>query len=273
MPEGPEIWRAADTLNEALKGEKLTEVYFAFEELKHYEKRLTGQSVDGVEPKGKALLTRFDNGLVLYSHNQLYGKWMISDNGTQPDTNRKLRVALHNNEHSAYLYSASDIIMLSKEEVPDHSYIKNLGPDVLHPNTTPKDVLSRFTGAAFKNRKLTTLLLDQGFLSGIGNYLRSEILFVAGVHPSLKPKDCSDEQVERLADAALTLSRRSYKTHGITNDEITVQALKRENAPRSEYRFYVYKRTGNRCHKCGEQIEEITTGGRKVYYCPACQAA
>lgn len=272
MPEGPEIWRAADNLNKALANRKIEEIFFAFEELKPFEEELTGITVNKIEPRGKAMLTSFTNGLTMYSHNQLYGKWMIRDRGETPDNNRKMRVAIHNEKKSAFLYSASDISMLKEEEVNEHSYIKKLGPDVIHPDTTQEDIIKRYQNETFINRKLTTLLLDQGFISGIGNYLRSEILFYAGVHPSCKLKECSEKQVGKLADATFKLSRRSYETGGITNDPEIVEALKREGSNRKEYRHFVYRRTDNYCHKCGSRIEEVKTGGRKVYFCPSCQS-
>lgn len=271
MPEGPEIWTTADNLRNALQDKPITDLYFAFDELKEFESQLEGRTVKDVEARGKALLTFFEDDVVMYSHNQLYGKWMISENGHQPDTNRSLRVAIHNDEHAAYLYSASEIEMLSREEVPEHSYIKKLGPDVLHPDTSYEDILGQYQSDEFQNRKLTTLLLDQGFISGIGNYLRSEIMFYAGVKPQQKLKQYSDEEKEALAKATVKLSKRSYETGGITNDPKIVEALKRENASRKEYRHFVYKRTGNRCHKCGSVIEEDKTGGRKIYFCPNCQ--
>lgn len=272
MPEGPEIWRAADKLNKALSGKKIESLYFAFDELKPYKEQLTGVEITNIEPRGKAMLTSFNNELTLYSHNQLYGKWMIRNRGEVPDNNRQLRVALHNHQKSAFLYSASEILMLKDSEISEHPYIKKLGPDVIHPETTPDDILKQYKNIKFVNRKLTTLLLDQGFISGIGNYLRSEILFYSGVHPSLKLRDCSADQVAKLASSTYKLSRRSYETGGITNDPKVVEALKREGASRKEYRHFVYNRTGNYCHKCGTQIEEDKTGGRKVYFCPSCQS-
>ncbi|PAU93879.1 endonuclease VIII [Aliifodinibius salipaludis] len=271
MPEGPEIWRTADSLTNALKNRPIEDLYFAFDELKNYEAKLKGQFVENVEARGKALLTFFDNNKVMYSHNQLYGKWMVSDSGEQPDTNRSLRVAIHNGEKSAYLYSASEIEMLDREEVNQHSYIKKLGPDVLHPDTTYEDILRQYQSDEFKNRKLTTLLLDQGFVSGIGNYLRSEIMFYAKVNPRKKLRAYSDQQKASLAEATFKLTTRSYKTGGITNDPEIVEALKRENAPRSDYRHFVYNRTDDHCHKCGSIIEEEKNGGRKIYFCSNCQ--
>ena len=271
MPEGPEIWRTADNLRNALKDNPITDIYFAFDELKEFEPKLKGKNVTNVEARGKALLTFFEENLVMYSHNQLYGKWMVRKNGQQPETNRSLRVAIHNGSNSAYLYSASDVEMLSEDEVTNHSYIQKLGPDVLHPDTTYEDIIEQYQSDDFQNRKLTTLLLDQGFISGIGNYLRSEIMFYASVQPQQKLKAYSDEEKEALAQATVKLSQRSYETGGITNDPKIVKALKRENAKRKEYRHFVYKRTGNRCHKCGSVIEEDKTGGRKIYFCPNCQ--
>lgn len=271
MPEGPEIWRTADSLSKVLQNKTITDLHFTFDELKKYESKLKGQKVKNIEARGKAILTYFENGRVMYSHNQLYGKWMVTERSNRPDTNRSLRVAIHNEEHSAYLYSASEIEVISKQEVPKHSYIKKLGPDVLHPDTTYEDILAQYRSDDFKNRKLTTLLLDQGFVSGIGNYLRSEIMFYAKVDPRKKLRDYSAEQKEALADATVKLSKRSYETGGITNDASIVEALKRENVDRKEYRHFVYKRTDKRCYKCGAIIEEEKTGGRKIYYCPSCQ--
>lgn len=267
MPEGPEIWRAADQINNAIAGKSIKKLFFAFDELKNYENELEGSVVSSVTPRGKAIITAFQNELNLYTHNQLYGKWMITENGREPDTNRSLRVAIHTDEASAYLYSASEIEFLKDDEIESHPYIKKLGPDVVDPNTTFEEVFERYKDDAFKNRKLATLLLDQGFLSGVGNYLRSEILFCAKVDPDHRPKDCSEEQIKDLAHYSLELSRRSYKTGGITTAPELVEALKREGASREQYRHYAYGRTGKPCYKCGREIKEVKTGGRKIYYC------
>lgn len=267
MPEGPEIWRAADSISRTIANKEITGLHFAFEKLKEFEEQLLGRKVTSVTPRGKAIITSFDNELNMYSHNQLYGKWITSMNGEQPDTNRSLRVAIHTEEGAAFLYSASEIEMLGDDEIESHSYIKKLGPDVIHPDTSYDEVLARYKDENFRNRKLATLLLDQGFLSGVGNYLRSEILFCAKADPENKPKDCTDDQLKDLAHYSLELSRRSYKTGGITTEPELVEALKREGASRKEFRHYVYNRTGKPCYKCGREIKEMKTGGRKIYYC------
>jgi endonuclease-8 len=267
MPEGPEIWRAADNISQTISNKEITKLFFAFDELKIYEEQLLGNKVISVTPRGKAIITTFDNGLNLYSHNQLYGKWIMAKDGNEPNTNRSLRVAIKTQNGAAFLYSASEIEMLNEEEIKSHDYIEKLGPDVVHPETTYEEVLARYQSETFRNRKLATLLLDQGFLSGVGNYLRSEIMFCAKVDPNNRPKDCTEQQLKDLAKYSLELSRRSYETGGITTEPELVESLKREGATRKDYRHYAYNRTGKPCYRCGREIKEMKTGGRKIYYC------
>ncbi|MGF1537694.1 MAG: endonuclease VIII [Elainellaceae cyanobacterium] len=273
MPEGPEIRRAADKIAAAVANQPLTEVFFAFESLKPYESTLVQQKIAAVEPRGKAMLIRFDNHLNIYSHNQLYGKWMVRKAHSYPDTNRQLRLALHTARKSALLYSASDIEVIPDGDLGLHPFLSRTGPDVLDADTAPQQVSDRLQDKAFHRRQLATLLLDQHFLCGLGNYLRSEILFDAGVYPTCRPTDCSPEAIDRLGQSAIALPRRSYETGGITNDLERAMALKAEGQPRRAYRHYVFGREGKPCYRCGTAIIKETFGGRRCYYCPTCQLA
>jgi endonuclease VIII len=272
MPEGPEIQLAADVVAAALAGRPTTGVSFTFDSLKKYEEQLTGVVVTAVQARGKAMLTRFANGWNIYSHNQLYGKWIVCNAYDFPDTNRQLRLAIHNEHKSALLYSASDIAVLQNGELDSHPFLSKLGPDLLDESVTISQVAKRFMADEFRRRRLTSLLLDQGFLAGLGNYLRSEVLFVARVHPLLRPIDCTDVQIEALAEAAVSLTRQSYQTRGITNDLALAEKLKAAGHSYRDYRFWVFDRDGRSCYHCGTPIIKDTIGGRRLYYCATCQA-
>lgn len=271
MPEGPEIRRQADQVAAAIAGRPARELFFAFDHLKPYAAELEGVKVSRVTSRGKAMLIFFANGYTIYSHNQLYGRWMVRDAYDYPDTNRQLRLAIHNDACSALLYSASEIEVLREGELDEHPFLRKLGPDVLDEDLTAAQVAARFRDDQFRRRKLSTLLLDQGFLAGIGNYLRSEICFVAQVHPDLRPEDCTPEEIERLAEAALTLARRSYETKGITTDPELAQTLEDQGAQWRDYRFWVFGREDKSCFVCGAPIVKDELGGRRVYYCRDCQ--
>jgi endonuclease-8 len=94
MPEGPEIRRAADRVASAIQGEMAEEVFFAFDRLKPFERELIGWKVQEVTTRGKGMLTRFDGGLSVYTHNQLYGRWYVMSGDRLPKTGRQLRFAV-----------------------------------------------------------------------------------------------------------------------------------------------------------------------------------
>ncbi len=274
MPEGPEIRLAADEVEKALLQRPTTSVSFAFAELRRFEKRLTGRRVTGVTTRGKAILTHFDNDLVIYSHNQLYGRWYIEPRGRLPDTNRQLRLAIHNDEFSALLYSASAIEVLKLRELARHPFLTRLGPDLFSDRPGVDCIVDRLNSQRFRQRQLAGLLLDQGFVAGLGNYLRAEILTRAGLHPLLKPAQCSQAQLRRLARQVIDLTDRAYRTRGIINPARLVNKLRAQGLTRKEqHRFNSYGRAGQNCHFCGAKIECNNAGGRKMYFCPGCQPA
>ena len=272
MPEGPEIRREADRLAVVLTGRRLEAVSFGLPRLQRYARTLTGCRVDAVDTRGKALLTRFDNGLTLYSHNQLYGRWYVRPRDDYPRTGRSLRVALHTREHSALLYSASEIAVLDDAALAFHPFLARLGPDLLSEGLTGRDVAERLRRPAFRRRALQSLYLDQGFIAGVGNYLRSEILFHAGVPPGARPLDLSPRDVGRLGRSTVEIGARAYRTGGLTNPPGRIAALRRQGLRRGAYRFAVFAREGERCYRCGSAIRRTTAASRRLYWCPSCQS-
>jgi len=272
MPEGPEIRRAADAVNAAIGGRKTIEVRFGLEHLQQYESRLSNQLVTSVTSHGKAMLTRFDNGLTIYSHNQLYGRWYICNPGNTPETKRQLRLAIHNRKQSALLYSASEIEILDDNGIKQHPFLSKLGPDVLEQSTDNTLILERLSSKTFGKRRLGNLLTDQTFLAGLGNYLRCEILFIVGLNPSIRPCDCNRNQLSLLAKTITDLAQQSYTTAGITNELQRAKLMKQEGADFEQYRFQVFRRAGEKCYRCGEKILKTTAGSQACYLCPQCQS-
>ena len=273
MPEGPEIRRAADRIEAVLAGEVVEAVRFGLPRLRRHAATLRGHRVTGLETRGKALLTHFEHGWSLYSHNQLYGVWRVQRRGRLPKTNRSLRVALHTATHSALLYSASDISVWRTEELVEHPFLARIGPDILAPDLSWQLIAARLGEARFARRQLADLYLDQAFLAGVGNYLRAEILFAAGLDPARRAGDLGRGERGRLARATLAVSRRSYETAGIVLPPRLAGRLEREGLPRERRRFFVFGRDGHPCYRCGGEVQRSERGGRRLYRCPACQPA
>ena len=271
MPEGPEIRRAADKIEAVLKNKTIEKVEFGLTPLKKYAKPLTGSKVLSLETRGKALLTHFDSGTTIYSHNQLYGVWRIVKRDKLPNTNRQLRLALHTDRHSALLYSASDISVWDTELIDQHPFLQRIGPDILSPDLTWREVADRLQSKAFSGRALNSVYLDQAFLAGLGNYLRSEILFVAGIHPSRRARELTKGQIGKLARATLEISQRSYLLQGVTIPERRYKALKKKGLSYGKARFFVFSRARQACHICSTKIERSVANSRRIYTCAGCQ--
>ncbi|MEP6389433.1 MAG: endonuclease VIII [Halioglobus sp.] len=273
MPEGPEIRRAADKLADVLVGREIIHARFGLAKLRRNAKKLVGHTVVDIETRGKALLTHFDNSQTIYSHNQLYGVWRVVKGHKLPDTTRSLRIVLQTEHHSAILYSASDISVWPTQELAQHPFLAKIGPDIMNTDLTWHQIAGRLGDARFARRELATLYLDQAFLAGNGNYLRSEVLHDARINPRRKPETLSRGELGRLARSTLALSRRSYDTGGITLRPRLAGKLKQAGAGWEWRRFYVFGRSGNPCYHCGTGIVRTTANSRRLYHCPECQPA
>jgi len=273
MPEGPEIRRAADRVQQQIGGRVIDEAWFAFPELASQADSFTGVQVSRVDTRGKAMLIRFADERVLYSHNQLYGVWKLHSEDKPPATKRTLRVRLTAEGRCASLYSASDISLWHRDNLAEHPFLARLGPDLLSQDVTPADVLQRLNLKQFHRRSLGALLLDQGLVAGLGNYLRSEILFFTQLPASARPIGLTTNQQQSLARSIIETTRQAYQTAGVTNREAWIEQAKAAGESRKQWRFAAFDRAGLECHRCGSVIERRMVGSRRLYYCPHCQGS
>ena len=271
MPEGPEIHRAAHRLRKALEGQVITHVECPYATIRGQEHRFLEQEVLQVKARSKAMLMYIGED-VLYSHNQLYGRWTVQKKTSKErKTNRSLRIKLETETHVACLWSATDIELLEPWQVENHPYIARLGPDVADEEIEFKSVLEQIQNTKFRGRQLCHLLLDQSFLAGVGNYLRSEILFNARLHPTRKLKSLTQDEQTRFADSAILTTRLAYVQKGVTVDKDLYDLLREQGMSRRQARHFVFTRDGLNCHACEGLISHTRLSGRRLDYCPNCQ--
>jgi len=270
MPEGPDVARNADNLRELLVG-KRPKVRFDLESVEEYGAVLSGRELHAIDTHGKAMLLRFEGDLAIYAHSQLYGRWHTGPLGHKPATNRRARLILETDVAYARLYSSSDLAVLTPEQEKTHDYLAKLGPDPLHDGASAALFSKRLREDPWQAKPLGWTLLDQSFAAGIGNYLRNEILFMAGVRAGVKPRDLDDAGVKKVAKFVVAIPKRAYESGGTTLTKKRQAALKAEGVPKKERRYWVFRRAGLPCRRCGTEIEELTQNGRASYVCPSCQ--
>lgn len=261
----------------ALVGRKLTRIEYRVPRLAERAETLQGRRITAVTSHGKAMLIRFSNGLTHFSHNQLYGSWRVTTHGRLQRLierrARSIRVILATADEAAVLLSATRIELLTRAELARQPYLAALGPDVLDGTTTLATVKARLRDPAFARRSLAALLLDQRFLAGLGNYLRSDILHASRLRHTARPADLDAASRDRLARAILALPRLSLQSGGATNTPAVVRTLTAQGVGRGARRFRVYAREGLPCWTCGTTIRRTDVSGRAIFWCPACQPA
>jgi endonuclease VIII len=268
MPEGPEIFIAAKQIHSAVANQPI-KLTLHYPSLAGKAKALKGAKISKVSARSKALLTEFNNGIVLYSHNQLYGQWVVHTL-TEPNLNRQARLIIQTNDRRVVLYSATDFAWLTTENMHLHPYLAKLGPEVLSDSVTAHMISQRLL--QFPRQVVAQALLNQQVLAGLGNYLRADILFVAGISPTKKIGELCAHKLSRLAKACKTLPLRSVKQAGVIRPLAQYRLSRKKGLDYEQARFYVFDREDQPCWHCGFTIARITQGGRGLFFCPACQS-
>lgn len=138
-----------------------------------------------------------------------------------------------------------------------------LGEDPLRPDAQP---LRLWEKVAKSRKGIGALLMDQSFFAGPGNIYRAEILFKAGVHPSIPGQDLTRNQFDAVWAHTVALLRRGYETGSI----LTVDPLEAERwAQPSSRRRYIYNQQN--CPRCGDTVVSWAINNRTCYACATCQ--
>src|SRR5690554_2443972 len=149
--------------------------------------------------------------------------------------------------------------------------IAKLGPDPL--TVDPAEGEERFVSTV--RRKATPiglLLMDQSVVAGIGNVYRAELLFRANLNPHTPGKLVPEELLRNLwRDWTYLLNVGVETGQMLTMDGLEGEAYATTLASRDD-RHWVYHREGLPCRVCGTHITMELAAGRKLYWCPRCQA-
>jgi formamidopyrimidine-DNA glycosylase len=142
----------------------------------------------------------------------------------------------------------------------------------------PEPLSRQFTAAALglrlaaRNRHLKPLLLDQGFLAGLGNIYADEALWHAGLHPLTRSSALNEKQVRRLHRAIRRVLRKGLANFGTTlgRGAANYYSLER-GAGGNEEKLKVFRRQGLPCPRCRTTIQRLVVAQRGTHICPACQ--
>lgn len=191
------------------------------------------------------------------------------DDQWPPPVVGQVRLRLLTDQTCADLRGPTACELQSAEDVV--AAIAKLGPDPLVDD--PAEGEERFVTRVRKgSTPIGLLLMDQSVVSGIGNVYRAELLFRARLSPHTPGRDVPEDTVRALwRDWTRLLAIGVETGQMMTMDDLDPDAYRRAMAHRDD-RHWVYHRAGLPCRVCGTAIVVEEAAGRKLYWCPRCQA-
>jgi formamidopyrimidine-DNA glycosylase len=269
MPELPEMENYKIMLNQRITGRVISGVEINREKSINVSTHdfinfVQGQKIVSVQRRAKHLLFILDNGQVLLLHLML-GGWMYFGS-VEDKPKRTIQVQFtfsHDNLYFiglrlGYLHLYPSVIEVEKE-------LTDLGPEPLDPLFTLSEFQKLIKG---KRGRLKTKLVDQHFISGIGNCYSDEICFHAGILPKREIQDLKDEEKNQLYTSIQFVLRDATKHGGYMENP-----LYRGDTLTGGFNDLckVYDCEGKACQRCGSNIVKEILSSRKTFFCPNCQ--
>jgi formamidopyrimidine-DNA glycosylase len=223
--------------------------------------KLVGQSITGLERRGKYLIFHLSGGRVLVVHFRMTGALLL--NPSQDE--RFARVAFQLDDGSQLVFSDRrrlGVMWLAENE---KAIVEKLGVEPLTADFTAEKLTERMKG---RQAPIKAVLLDQAIVAGIGNMYADEALFMAKIHPLKKAGELSLQEVKALYNAIVNVLRAA-----IDNKGASVDTYKRPGGElgTAHYGFHVAHRRNGTCDVCGAAIQRIAVRNRGTYFCPVCQ--
>ncbi|TXK85396.1 Fpg/Nei family DNA glycosylase [Paenibacillus sp. N3.4] len=268
MPELPEIETYRQQLAPLIQGVPITGALVTRPKSLNVEPelfihQLTGNRIVRIDRKAKHLLFHLASGDVLLLHLMLGGWLFYGTEEEKPD--RTTQVVIHFGNTHLYFIGLRLGYLHVHTMSGIHSKLKNLGPEPLEQAFTFsqfQQVLHRKQG----NLKVT--LVDQTFLSGIGNCYSDEICFVAGILPTRKIPSLHEEEQSRLYVSIRTVLLEAIQFGGYMEFPLFVGDRLTGGF---DAKCRVYDREDEPCVRCGHPLIKVELSSRKCFYCTNCQ--
>ena len=268
MPEGAEVKIIGEGLSKIVGGKELLRITplsgrYIKKPVDGYDPNpvLWPQRVAGVGVKGKMLYWIFDNGMSLINTLGMTGGW-----SAEPKAHSRVRfefddgTVVHFNDARNFgtlKFIQGKSSLLSK--------LNSLGPDMLSEDIDDETFKSRLV--MYPDKTLPEVLMSQNVISGVGNYVKAESLYRAGLSPHRTVFSMKDEDYENLNRSIKEVLRAAYVDRGASiRDYVQVDGQRGE----ATLEFKVY---GCKSDPLGNPvIREETADGRVTHWCPSVQS-
>jgi formamidopyrimidine-DNA glycosylase len=276
VPELPEVEVVRKDLERDVVGKKIKDVDVRLPRIirrhktkKEFTAPLVGRKITKVDRRGKYVLLSLDSGDVLVMHLGMSGR-------VERSTGRK---ALEKHTHAVIRFQVGgelrfidmrqfgELFVTTGDQISGVKELQHIAIDPLEDSFTWQHFSESLNS---RRTKLKALLMDQKFISGLGNIYSDEILWAAGLRHDRPSDSLSAQEVRRLYRAMQEVLQEGVRFRGVTLEDETYKDLYGKTGEMQDH-LKVYGREGQPCRRCRTPIERARWSNRSTYYCPQCQ--
>ena len=286
MPELPEVEIVRQSLNKKIRLKKVKKVIIRNKNLRF---KLPDNFKKFLEKKIIKQVSRFSKYLIIHLQNNEFCLIHLGMSGTLHLINNKQKnkfsnLSFYNNPSLPQKHNHIEIIFDKFRVVYNDprrfgfiqtiKTINDLNKRFDHLGPEPFD--NKFNINYFKkfiknkNRNIKDLLINQNFISGIGNIYANEILFWSRINPNKKIRLLNNENCKQII-----INSKKVLLNAIKQGGSSIRDFKNVEGNQGSFQnnFKVYQREGLNCKRksCRGKIVKKVITNRSTFFCNFCQ--
>ena len=286
MPELPEVEIVRQSLDKKIKQKKVKKVIIRNRNLRfkipfNFESYFKNKKIIKVGRFSKYLIIYFSQGSYCLIHLGMSGTIHIVDNKI---INKLTNSSFYNSPFLPKKHNDVEIIFdnfkiiyndprrfgffqLIKSSLDLKKRFYHLGPEPFDQSFDLTYVSNFFKG---KNKNIKSFLLDQKFVSGIGNIYASEILFLSKINPFKKVGLLNKKECQKIIS-----NSKKILLKAIVKGGSSIRDFKNTSGSKGRFQneFKVYLQEGKKCKNsgCFDLIKKKIICNRATFFCDSCQ--
>tara|TARA_B100000989_G_scaffold188206_1_gene141700 strand:- start:225 stop:1091 length:867 start_codon:yes stop_codon:yes gene_type:complete len=286
MPELPEVEIVKQSLTKNIKGKKITKVLVRNRNLRFkiqssFERSLKNKLISNISRFSKYLIIELKNQSFCIIHLGMSGTIHILRNKKSSSFSNtsfySSPILPKKHNHIEFFFKDLKLIyndprrfgffqLILNKNILEQRF-QNYGPEPFDKKFNLKYVTEYFKG---KNKSIKNFLIDQKFVSGIGNIYASEILYLSKIHPFTAAKKLNEFQCKEII-----LNSKKILLNAIKKGGSTIRDFKNTIGETGHFQkeFQVYGRNNLNCKRlsCLGKIYKINQSNRSSFLCKKCQ--
>lgn len=235
-----------------------------------------GREVIRIQAAGKNMIWNLDGDLYFHFHLLMFGKVRTYSLRHRLSPDSTVRAHIVTTTRQLLLINGQIFNIGIGDPFEQVPVLQELGPDICAVPFQREFFLQRLNRPTNLDKEIAPVLLEQSVAAGVGNYLKSDILFECAINPWTLVGALTPEQQQRLADVVPSIAERTLRNKGQTVSDEVWERISNDTERTSRWwdRHWVFRQTNRPCKVCGTPIKQKRQGpgdGRMTFFCPLCQ--